>query len=98
MFGFRILTVKNSRKRSAARSPAPATKAGTVTVARSVRASAGSAFAAPPVFLQESFKQRFRPSKTRMFQFVDGFGEFNQAAFRREIEQAQRTGNAKAFS
>ena len=50
------------------------------------------------MFLQESFKQRFRPSKTRMFQFVDGFGEFNQAAFRREIEQAQRTGNAKAFS
>src|ERR1700722_424433 len=100
VFGLRMLTVKNSRKRSEARSPAPAINAGTfVPAARGMSAIVGSGMSAPRrVFFQKSFKQRFRPVESRVFQFFDRLGKINQPKFRRNIKHAERAGDAQAFS
>ena len=48
------------------------------------------------MFLQQSFEHRFRSSESGAFQFVDCHREIEQAAFSGKIEDAERTGNAKA--
>jgi hypothetical protein len=54
-----------------------------------------------PFFLvmlfQQRIEKRFRSSKTRTPKLSDRLCEANQAAFRREIEDAERAGYAKSF-
>jgi len=59
----------------------------------------GSAIAAfPRMFFPQSVQQRFGPVETCAFQLFHRVIEIKQAAFRREVENAERAGHAKPFS
>jgi hypothetical protein len=47
------------------------------------------------MFSEKGFQKSFRSPETCSFQFADSLSEVNQAAFRREIEQTQRAGDAE---